>query len=187
MFEFKHDLTKIDAHLAKIERALSASGVNSALDVTARKLAEAHRDAFDDGGHHRRVPGGPEWVKTHPKWAEREIGKPGYKPLVWLGDAQKSVRQMGRAVGGAAYIGALDYIGVFQFGPKHATVPVKKGGKDWIVVRDEAEKQWDEEIHRMHREVFYVHESDWNPFMQHIARTADMLFTDVGSLGFDVG
>lgn len=180
MFEFKHDLDKIITYLDGVVKSLGSAGVNSALDRMAAKLAERHRKAFDTGGH----PGRPAWEQTHPWYADKMPGKPGRKPMVWTGAAQQSVQQMGKAQGGVAHIGAVDYIGVFQFGPFHGHVPMSGWGDDAIVLRDETNAPRMKPIHRMKREVFYVAESDWNPFMQSIAHQSKMDFEDVGTIGF---
>lgn len=173
MFTFKEDLHKIITHLDNIIRALSGGGVNDALDVMARRLAGRHKEAFDEGGHMK--VGGPRWAETDTWWASKMAGKSGTKPMVWTGEAKDSVRQMGMATNGITYVGALDYVGVFQFGPLHGKVPFKDG----MVSRDGEGTMVS--IDRKPREVFYVADSDWNPFMQHIAKMTNSDYSDVGA------
>ena len=184
MFTFKEDLHKIITHLDNIIRALSGGGVNDALDVMARRLAGRHKEAFDEGGHMK--VGGPKWAPTDNFWVGRLSGKSGNKPMVWSGEAKDSVRQMGMAINGIAYIGAVDYIGEFQFGPLTIREKVKvKRGKDGKLIKVKDGEAFDftidRTIERKHREVFYVADSDWNPFMQHIAKMTNSDYSDVGA------
>ena len=102
--------------------------------------------------------------------------------MVWTGEAQSSVRQIGMAQNGIAYIGAVDYIGVFQFGPLSGKVPMTQYPSGSVVAREGVmEADWYAKIDRKPREVFYVSDSDWNPFMQHIAKMTNSDFTDTGA------
>ena len=172
MFEIKDTLYKTIKQLTNIMLALTTPKVNTALDVMAKRLVSRHKQAFDQGGHQQ--VGGSQWAETDPWWASKMSGKSGTQPLVWTGEAKHSLQQMGMAANGVANIGAVEYIGKFQFGPLSDKVPFKGG----MVSRGESDSYVS--INRKRREVFHVAESDWNPFMQHLASAAHMNFENVG-------
>ena len=174
MFRFTHDLHKIEAHLDKLLMALTDGG---GLRDTARKLAERHRQAFEDGGH--QAVGGPAWEGTDPRWAEK-MRKGHTRPMVWTGEAQKSIG-WSQASADVAHVYGADYLGLFQWGPLAGSVPVDAEG---YVVKDADSAFRMEPILRHQREVFYVADSDWNPFMQYVARKTGSVYQDTGSIAW---
>lgn len=94
------------------------------LRAMADVLEFEHKDAFDRG--YRNPDPAAKWEATDKDWASRMEGKPGTKPLVWKGEAAKSIQA--RVRGDTVEVRGESYLGKFQFGPFEGSVPIKAGG-----------------------------------------------------------